>query len=464
MHLEQLTLTNFRCFDDLQVSFDERLTVLVAPNGLGKSSVLDAIRIAFWPYVSAFDVVAGTAPNSGIGIDDVLLVPAGPDASMNMEPQLPCKVSAEAIVHGQRVTWSRSRNKVSRGSQTTKKDAAPLAELGREAQSAVRQPEKGAQLQLPIIAYYGTGRMLTHRAAKLPSTKAATLSRTYAHVGGLEPSSDYGAFLDWCLYNFTADNEQKTQEVEQSQYGRQGAIGGGLKDLDPQYGENLRAVAESVERVMTPWGWTGLRYSPSARALVMRHREHGQLKVDQLSDGQRGIIAMVGDIAYRCVRLNPVLGADAPRQTCGIVLIDELDIHLHPQWQQVIAAALCQTFPMLQFIVTTHSPQVLTSIRREQIRMLGRARNGKSVASIPLGHSYGELSSDVLLGIMHVDPLPPIPERENLRTLTALVDQGAYDTKDAQRLLQRLRDQLRPDHPHLQRLERSIRRQKALKR
>jgi predicted ATP-binding protein involved in virulence len=195
----------------------------------------------------------------------------------------------------------------------------------------------------------------------------------------------------------------------------------------------------------------------------MSHPELGELKVDQLSDGQRNMIAMVGDIAYRCVRLNPQLSARAPLETEGIVLIDEVDLHLHPQWQQVVVTGLQDAFPKIQFVVTTHSPQVLTSIRKENIRTLGRNADGAYVASIPLAHSYGELSSDVLQSIMFVDPQPPITERQDLRRLTELVDQGQYGSADAEVLFQRLRQTLRRDYPQLQRLERSIRRQEALK-
>ena len=74
MRISSVTLKNFRCFKNLSIDFDEKLTVLVALNGQGKTSVLDAIRIALWPYISAFDVVVGTMPNSGIEVDDVRLV------------------------------------------------------------------------------------------------------------------------------------------------------------------------------------------------------------------------------------------------------------------------------------------------------------------------------------------------------------------------------------------------------
>lgn len=463
MKLTQLTLKNFRCFDALTIALDGNLTVLIAPNGQGKTSVLDAIRIALWPYVSAFDVVSGTMSGSGIDIDDVMIRPSGLTAPPHMEYQRPSVISASAIVQGQEITWSRSRLKVSRGSKTTIRDASPLAKIGSDDQSKISIfsendiEDSNSSLILPIIAYYGTGRLWARRkVTPQRQTKSSVFSRTYAYLGCLDSASDYKSFLDWFYFNFAADFVQKTQAAEREGWQ-------GLFDATP-YGEILAAVSGSVDFIMSSSGWRGLRYNPIHQTLVMSHAEFGELKVDQLSDGQRNMIAMVGDIAYRCVRLNPQLAARAPLETSGIVLIDEVDMHLHPQWQQVVLSSLREAFPKIQFIVTTHSPHVLTSIHKEHIRTLGRNADGAYVASIPLASSYGEISSDVLQSIMFVDPQPPIPERSELRRLAELIDQGQYKTDEAKTLLRHLRDQLRSDHPHLQRLDRSIRRQEALKR
>ncbi|WP_295389196.1 AAA family ATPase [uncultured Thiodictyon sp.] len=463
MRLTRLTLKNFRCFDTLTIAFDEDLTVLIAPNGQGKTTILDAIRIALWPYVNAFDVVSGTMPGSGIDIDDVMIHSAGQATPQNMEPRLPSVISASAVIGGQEIDWCRSREKVSGGSKTTTRDAKPLAETGSAYQSKIRlddecDSETSKEFQLPVLAYYGTGRLwIRRKLTPQRQTSSSVFSRTYAYLGCLDSASDYASFMDWFFYNFTGDFEEKTKKFE-----REGMLG--LFQSSTPYSEILGAVSNSVDQLMRDAGWSGLRYSPAKQTLVMSHAELGELKVDQLSDGQRNMVAMVGDIAYRCVRLNPHLGARAPLETEGIVLIDEIDMHLHPQWQQVVLAGFQEAFPKIQFIVTTHSPQVLTSIHKEHIRTLGKNIDGAYVASMPLAASYGEISSDVLESIMLVDPQPPIKERPDLKRLVELVDQGQYETDEAKGLLGRLNDQLRPDHPQLQRVERSIRRQQALKR
>ena len=174
------------------------------------------------------------------------------------------------------------------------------------------------------------------------------------------------------------------------------------------------------------------------------------------------MISLAADLAWRCTKLNPQFGHKASIDSPGIVMIDEVDMHLHPQWQQRVIASLRRAFPKIQFIVTTHSPQVLSTVRRENIRLLGTNEAGQMTVSEPLADSYGEPSNDVLQAIMHVDPQPPVPEKVQLERLTELVDQGLYEKDEAQRLLTALKQSLSPHHPQLEKIERSIRRQKAL--
>jgi predicted ATP-binding protein involved in virulence len=121
------------------------------------------------------------------------------------------------------------------------------------------------------------------------------------------------------------------------------------------------------------------------------------------------------------------------------------------------------TFPLTQFIVTTHSPQVLSTVRRENIRVIERSADGRYIAEPPLAMTYGEPSGDVMHSVMQVDPQPPVAEKKNLQRLTELVDQGIYANDEAQRLMQEMETKLGEQHPQLQRLRRSVQRQKALK-
>lgn len=196
--------------------------------------------------------------------------------------------------------------------------------------------------------------------------------------------------------------------------------------------------------------------------LVMEHPEQGYIPLSLLSDGLRNMVAMISDIAFRCIKLNPHLGEKAAIETSGIVLIDEVDMFLHPTWQQTVLSSLMDAFPKLQFIVTTHSPQVISTVHSYSIRVIGENYEGKLIASKPLAHTYGNPSNQVLESVMLVDPQPPIKEKEMLEQLTELVDQGKGNSELAQSLLTELTTLLGDTHPQLQRLHRSLNRQQYL--
>ena len=132
--------------------------------------------------------------------------------------------------------------------------------------------------------------------------------------------------------------------------------------------------------MLRPSGWHSIYFKNTETGIVATHAQYGVLPVAHLSDGIRTLIGVTADIAHRAIRLNSQLGREAVTSTPGIVLIDEVDMHLHPEWQQVIIESLRNAFPRIQFIVTTHSPQVLTTVRKEHIRLL--AADG--TASIPV--------------------------------------------------------------------------------
>jgi predicted ATP-binding protein involved in virulence len=214
---------------------------------------------------------------------------------------------------------------------------------------------------------------------------------------------------------------------------------------------------------LAPSQWGNISYSFTQKSLVAQHPEHGELPVAQLSDGIRNMIGMVADMAFRAVKLNPQLGGNAALETPGIVMIDEVDMHLHPEWQQVVLQGLNQAFPLVQFIVTTHSPQVISSIPKERVRLLGAGADGQTLATIPLSDTYGMPSHRVLERVMHVNPQPPVHEMEDLNELTRLVGQGQGESARAVQLMQVLLSKLGQGHDHLQKLQRSTERQRHLR-
>lgn len=459
MYLKQLSLGNYRCFESLQIDFHPELTVLIAPNGSGKTTVLDAARVALWPYVKGFDLGSQTGKGATIQISDVRLAP---QADGNMEPQLPSRIAASGTWEAGSVerTWAQTRERMKPGTNTlgdaeTKRVTAFANVLEKQVRSA------SSPVTLPLVSYLGTSRLWFEgrftSIAEDVALNTSDYSRTSGYLNCLSYSSSFKAFTAWYGWIFRSYREEQIRALEQKRP---------LDDSGQRFATVIEVITRAVDTLVTEaTGWHGLEYKASQhQQLVMHHERFGSMPVDMLSDGLRNAIAMVADLAFRAYKLNPHLGADAARQTPGIALIDEVDMFLHPSWQQTIAGALRKAFPRLQFIVTTHSPQVLSTVRRENIRVLSPDQNGNIIATEPMARTYGEPSGDVMHSVMLVDPQPPVAEKADLQCLTEWVDQGRYQDDKAISLMSKLTQTLGEQHPQLQRLRRSIQRQEALKR
>ncbi len=452
LNLQSLKLRDYRCFEAIDIDFHPQLTVLVATNGAGKTSILDAIAVAFGPYIGAFDEAVGkhfepsdirqfrvrdTATNEmeyaahGARMEAIGFIPGGLLDSIGAE---------------QAESWRRHLSGPTKA-KTTIKDAKELIDYGKRMQEAVRTP--GQDVLLPLIAYYGTGRLWQQKKL-MASKKLPRTSRTIGYADCLDPASSYKTFAAWFRYWNLNVKDMQLKDQSNTQAFR-------------EFTSYIASVKNAVDTCLAPAGWKELEYSFKLDTLVAHHDTHGELPVELLSDGIRNMIGMVADIAFRATKLNGQLGAQAASQTPGVVLIDEIDMHLHPEWQQVVLQNLTQAFPTMQFVVTTHSPQVLSTVKRENIRVIGPDANGKIVAAAPLAMTYGEPSGDVLHSVMMVDPQPPVRERADLQRLTEWVDKGNYESVDARQLMQSLIATLGDQHPQLQRLQRSIQRQEALK-
>jgi predicted ATP-binding protein involved in virulence len=239
--------------------------------------------------------------------------------------------------------------------------------------------------------------------------------------------------------------------------------------------ESIRCAIDDCLRLT---GWSHIDYKARLQDIVVTHEAHGTLRLRDLSDGIRGMIALVGDIAYRATRLNPHLQFSAARESPGIILIDEIDLHLHPEWQQGVVNDLAKTFPNMQFIVTTHSPDVVSSVSRECVRRLRwRASQDELehylpqacfdydgavlIAEIPDHETEGEQVSSVASDVFGVDAWPDLPIVHDLRRYRSLVDQGLYDGEEALALRERLIAHYGADHEELAAAEISIAGQRA---
>lgn len=421
IRLDNITLKNFRCFESLIVDLHPNLNVLIAKNGAGKTTILDALRIAAWPYVKGFDLGSQTGKSATIQIDDVRLQK---QTDGNMEAQRNSEVSATGLLGTNEATWMVYRESVKANTNSKlDRSAKALTDQAKEHQLRVSQ---GTKINLPLISYLGTGRLWYEGRYTSNATDVTLDQGEYSRLSGylncLTQSSSFKQFKDWYGWISRSHLEERILALDKNQ------------DFEPvgsRFAAAIHVVQRSINDLITEQtGWRDISYSAQySQQLVLRHAEHGVLPLELLSDGLRNMVAMVADIAFRCIKLNPHFGRDAAKCTSGIVMIDEVDMFLHPQWQQTVIGSLRTAFPKIQFIVTTHSPQVLSTVPSESIRILD---NGQVYAA-PQG-TKGAESSRLLERVFGTDSRPKNDENTVLlNTYLDLVYKDQFEAAAARR-------------------------------
>lgn len=433
-----LYLDNYRCFKDFTIDFHDQLTVLVATNGKGKTAILDAIAVAFGTFVNS----TGLARGSVFHRSDVQKIKARETKTNEMEEVYPLVLEANGVINNEVTHWSRELHKP-KGATTTK-DTKPLIQYGQDIRKKVVQ--KVDEI-LPLISYYGTGRLWGLKKITLNKKQHET-SRLSGYIDCLDPLSSYKSFESWYVDICLAELELKIEEIEKNN----------LDISNNEFTSIRKSIQQAVNHIVEKnTGWKDIVYKKRAETIVAQNETFGELSLMQLSDGIRNMIGLVADIAYRAVKLNPHL-ENAPKQTPGIVLIDEVDMHLHPKWQQTVLTDLTKAFPNIQFIVTTHSPQVLSTVKKEQIRILG-----DNVVSTPSTHSFGEDSSVLLAELMNVSPLPPLEIVEKRKEYQRLIEDREYESPRAKQLQKELIENYGENSEFIIQTEMLIRRFEALK-
>ena len=429
MKLEQLTLQNYRCFESLTIQLHPELTVLIAPNGAGKTTVLDAARVAVWPFVKGFDLGSQTGKAATIQPADVRLCQ---QSDGNMEPQLPSSITATGryLPQMEAQTWTQTRERIKAGTNTlTDKTTKQITAAATDLEQQARQGQ--GDITLPLVSYLGTSRLWFEgrftSEAKDTVLDSAQYSRTSGYLNCLSYASSFKAFTAWYGWVYRSYLESQIHALQRKEP---------LDATGQRFEHMVQVVQQAVDAlVKNATGWHRLEYSQRHhQQLVMDHPQHGVMPVDMLSDGLRNAIAMVADLAFRAYKLNPHLGKDAALQTPGIALIDEVDLFLHPSWQQTILGSLRAAFPKLQFIVTTHSPQVLTTVPRDNIRILDQDENGRIGVRTPDFSPLAHESGDALAKIMGTHREPPLALQDDIRRYEQLVRAGQEQTEAAQTL------------------------------
>jgi len=394
MKLKHVEIENYRAIEKLDLPLDSDLTVFHSANGHGKTSVLRAIVMGLGSIPSLLPDVHATGfrfpPTDRRGLQ-------------------PLRVGLTTV---DGIAWERQAG-AERGRSSTR-------ELQDAMEAIVEADREGAEpLDLPIFAFYDTDRTAfdapqRYRGFDENFPRYAALGEALAPRG-----TNFTAFLRWF---YAQENEELREKNER-------------RDWDYRLKE-LNAVRTAIERMLL--GVSDPRIKPRPlRFVVSMESEAGkteELALDQLSGGYRIMLALAADLARRMAQGNPHL--DDPLESEAIVLIDEVDLHLHPKWQQCVLTDLAATFPNTQFIVSTHSPQVLTTVHPEHIVALHR-ENDHIVArqfAAPTYATYGAEAGSVLEAIMGVQERPAAEHNEFVKKLEEyrrLVDDGRGRSEEA---------------------------------
>ncbi|WP_445370333.1 AAA family ATPase [Methylomonas sp. HW2-6] len=329
MKIINLNLYEFRCFNNHELEFADHFNLLIGDNGSGKTAVLDGLAIAVGAFLLG---IPNIRPNEKrhLSNEDIRYRYSIMGQTVTREnSEYQAMVRAKGIISGKTIKWARYKDV-----RTNRQDAKQIIETVKKLAKESTNPS----ILLPVIAYYGTGRLWKQLKATEKKILAPS-SRFDGYQDCLNPASDQKRLFNWF----------KTQELAALQ----------KKETRHVLEAVRNAIVEMIPGAKRAWwdvDWDEILIETEVQGKTQPMPFH------LLSDGYRNMIGMVADIAYRMATLNPQLEADVIKQTEGIVLIDEIDLHLHPKWQREVVGRLLSTFPKVQFVASSHSPFIIQSL------------------------------------------------------------------------------------------------------
>ncbi len=415
MKIKRIAINSFRGIKELCLEFDsQEPTVILGINGVGKSSVLDCLAILLSRFTSPIQY-----PTTSGRLFREEDVNNGCNETHN---------EITIVVDNSEVTWSLTKVQKRR----TKDTNSNLIELKKLIDDTQNQLRQNPQFNLPIFVHYAVNRAVIDIPLKV--TKKPVIETVAAYEQALNGVQiNFNNFFQWFRTLEDLENEERRDSPT---------------FLNPQ----LDAVRQAIYSVLPEFSNLRIRRSPLRMTVIKDNRE---IIINQLSDGEKCLLAMVGDLAWRLAIANP--SNPKPLYGSGVVLIDEIELHLHPKWQREVIPALTHTFPNCQFIVTTHSPQVVSHVKPEGIYILEKTDLGITVNHAE--SSFGRDSNRILEDLMGV-PERPQEVKDSLRELFRCIDSN--NLEGAKKIRQVLASEIGEDEPEFVRADVLIRRKEIL--
>lgn len=384
--IKRLKIENFKSVRTLALDdFGSGLNSIVGVNGAGKSTILRAIDILF----SWFAARIKNAKGVGETIHDN-------DISHGA---IYCALEVE-LVNG--VSWKIFKQKSTSRAKMSEKSR--LAEMTEYINGILNNNISSAESEyLPLYALYTVNRIVEETPERLLKDQA--LEPVDAYNKELNKAQNYRSFFRWF---------KEREDVENRQYRRDSMF------FVPD--RQLEAVRKAISGVLP--GYSNLRVNEHPRGFVI-DKGNETFFFDTLSDGEKAYMALVADIARRLAMTHP--NAEDPFVCSAIILIDEIDLHLHPSWQRDVLPRMREVFPQCQFFVTTHSPFVLTNVKSTDGDKLILIEDGDAKV-IPI-NVFGREVSLILSDVLQMDSLRNAETEEHLQIVLKCLAEGDSSTK-----------------------------------
>ena len=417
MQITSLRLSQVRGYEQAEFTFLPGMNLLVGVNGVGKSTVLDALRTML---VRALPRLTGVKMRSKqFEASDIT------NSRGALTVELTFEIAGHRLthlIHHPRERYSSGNQEGAVRGQTYDQENRDNLSY-RDEQRVERRIDAPKDLPAfiklrkdqPLAVYFATHRSLYSKTTGSQRERSAG-GPTFAFAESLRTRRLHiREFTDWWLV--------------------QGELG------QP---ERVAALQTAVLRFLD--NFTGVRVIRDPEPTLVLDKGRCLLAVDQLSDGERGMLSLVLDLARRLSLANPKL-SDPLETGQAVVLIDELDLHLHPRWQRTVVKKLTETFPACQFIATTHSPQIIGEVQPESIILLEPDKQPYRP-----DQSLGMDSNWILQYLMDADERHE-PDKLQLKAIEALIDRREFDSAEAK--ISNLREK-RGDFAELVRLQSRI--------
>lgn len=405
MKLTSAKIKNFKGIEEWNIIFEPGFNLIKGVNGRGKTSVLEAIAVGLGGFVAGLDGVA-TRHFSREEIRQVYTTVG--DGSYDKKIVVPTEVYLEADVDGVSYDWVRGRKDI----RTSRSTIQPR-DICQKASLMANEENK----ELPVLAYLGAGRVWSQRRERVENIFRKQYFRTVGYTDALHDASNIKLLLNWCV------------KMEQVAWQKEKKIA--------EYEAVKKAVSDFMQ-YMEPGDVCRVFYDKQQEELMY---ERGQevLPVMSLSAGYQSLVWMVFDIAYRMAVLNPFMKDDIAKAS-GIVLIDEIDMHLHPKWQWNIINALRNVFPNVQFIAATHSPILFASAKDVWLIDV-------DAEEIEYSHSHYGIDINTSLKTYQETIEMPVEVKQKADAFHDAMDAEKYETALA--ILEELEKKTAPTHPLL---------------